>query len=116
MESGPHAFGKSSLVMTLLTNFGVTDFLCSFTLVLKGNTGKGFIKIRVPRKVFSQQYYFIRCRIEHLQAVEYKKYSRFTFVENTIHQKSREPSFWEVIHSFVLLPFASFVASRTLLQ
>ena len=33
-----------------------------------------------------------------------------------IHQKSREPSFWEVMDSFVLLAYASLPASRTLLQ
>ena len=33
-----------------------------------------------------------------------------------IHQKSREPSFWEVMDSFVLLACASLAASRTLLQ
>ena len=33
-----------------------------------------------------------------------------------IRQKSREPSFWEVIDSFVLLVYASLAASRTLLQ
>ena len=52
MESGPDVFGKLSLVMTLLTNLRVTEILCSFTLVLKKNTGKGVIKIIVPRKSF----------------------------------------------------------------
>ena len=33
-----------------------------------------------------------------------------------IPQKSQEPSFWEVMRSFVLLAYASLVASRTLLQ
>ena len=33
-----------------------------------------------------------------------------------IRQKSREPSFWKVMDSFVLLAYASFAASRTLLQ
>ena len=33
-----------------------------------------------------------------------------------IRQKSREPSFWEVMGSFVLLAYASLAASRTLLQ
>ena len=36
------------------------------------------------RKVFSKKYCFIRCRRQHLWAVKYRKYSRFTFVENTI--------------------------------
>ena len=34
----------------------------------------------------------------------------------TIRQKSREPSFWELMESFVLLAYASLAASRTLLQ
>ena len=33
-----------------------------------------------------------------------------------ICQQSGEPSFWEVMDSFVLLAYASFAASRTLLQ
>ena len=31
-----------------------------------------------------------------------------------IRQKSREPSFWEVMDSFILLAYASLAASRTL--
>ena len=33
-----------------------------------------------------------------------------------VHQKSWKPSFWEVMDFFVLLAYASLVASRTLLQ
>ena len=33
-----------------------------------------------------------------------------------ICQKPQEPSFWEVIDSFVLLAYANLVASRTFLQ
>ena len=42
------------------------------------------IKITVLRKVFSKQLYFIRSRREHLRTIEYRRYSRITFVENTI--------------------------------
>ena len=47
-----------------------------------------------------------------------RKYNRFTFVETllAIRQKSQEPSFWEVMDSFVLLAYASLTASKTLLQ
>ena len=41
------------------------------------------IKIRVQRKIFSKQFCFIRCRRQHLWPVEQRRYSRFTFVENT---------------------------------
>ena len=40
--------------------------------------------MRVLRKVFSKNLWFIRCRRKHLQAVELSRYSRFTFVENAI--------------------------------
>ena len=33
-----------------------------------------------------------------------------------VHQKSQEPSFWELVHSFVLVAYASLAASRTFLQ
>ena len=33
-----------------------------------------------------------------------------------IRQKFREPSFWEVMDSFVLVAYANLAASRTLLQ
>ena len=33
-----------------------------------------------------------------------------------IRQKSREPSFWEVMDSFVLVAYASLAASGTILQ
>ena len=33
-----------------------------------------------------------------------------------IRQKSREPSFWEVMDSFALVAYASLAVSRTLLQ
>ena len=33
-----------------------------------------------------------------------------------IRQKSREPSFWDVMDSFVLVAYASLAASRTFLQ
>ena len=33
-----------------------------------------------------------------------------------IHQKSREPSIWEVMDAFVSVAYASWAASRTLLQ
>ena len=40
MQSGPDAFDKPRLVITFLINFGVTEVVCSFRLVLEGKTGK----------------------------------------------------------------------------
>ena len=103
--------------MTFLTVLGVTKILCSFRLVLKGKTGK-----EIPES----------SRLEFLE-----KFSANTFAEAdaednifvslnrggivdlplmrtllAICQKSREPSFREVMGSF--LTYASLAASRTL--
>ena len=40
MQLGPDAFDKSRLIRTFLTILEVTEILCSFKLVLEGNTGK----------------------------------------------------------------------------
>ena len=40
IHSGPDAFDKSRFIMTFLTIVGVTETLCSFKLVLEGETGK----------------------------------------------------------------------------
>ena len=40
MQSGADAFDESRFLMTLLTILGVTEILCSFRVVLEGETGK----------------------------------------------------------------------------
>ena len=40
IQSGPDAFDESRFVMTFLTILGVTEILCSFRLVIEGNTCK----------------------------------------------------------------------------
>ena len=47
--------------------------------------------MRVFRKVFSKQNSFIRSRRQHLWAVEWRRYSRFTFVENTVGNLPKVP-------------------------
>ena len=93
--------------MTFLTILGVTEILCSFRLVLEGKTGK-----EIPES----------SRLEFLE-----KFSANNFALSdvnlpllitllTIHQESQEPSFWELMDSFVLLAYGCLVASKTLLQ
>ena len=67
------------------------EILCSFKLVLEGKTGK-------ERPESSR--------------LEFKE----KFSANNFVLESREPSFWEVMDSLVLLAYASLAASRTLLQ
>ena len=98
-----------------------TKILCSFKLVLEGKSGK-----EIPES----------SRLEFLETFSANNFTLSDAEGNTsgplnrggiadlpllrtllaICQKSREPSFWEVMDSFVLLAYASFVVSRTLLQ
>ena len=107
--------------MTFLTILEVTEILCSFKLVLEGKTGE-----EIPQS----------SRLDF-----FEKFSANNFVlsdadDNTsgalnrggiadlpllrmllaICQKSLEPSFWEVMDSFVLLAYESLATLRTLLQ
>ena len=115
------AFDESRFVTTFLTIFGVMDILYSFRLVLKGKTGK-----EIPES----------SRFEFLEKFLANNFALPDAVDNTsgllnrggikdlpllrtllaIRQKSREPSFWEVMDPFVLVAYASLAASRTLLQ
>ena len=107
--------------MTFLTILGVTEILCSFKLVLEGKTGK-----EIPES----------SRLEFLEKSSANNFALSDAEDNTsgplnrggiadlpllrtllaIRQKSREPSFWEVMDSFILLAYASLTASRTLLE
>ena len=93
--------------MTFLTIFRVMEILCNSRLVLEGKTGK-----EIPES----------SRLEFLE-----KFSTNNFALSdvnlpllitllTIHQESQEPSFLEMMDSFVLLAYGSLVASKTLLQ
>ena len=121
IHSGPDAFDESRFVMTFLTILGVMDILCSFRLVLEGKAGK-----EIPES----------SRLEFLEKFLANNFALSDAEDNTsgplnrggiaglpflrtllvIHQKFREPSFWEVMDSFVLVAYVSLAASRTLLQ
>ena len=97
------------------------EIVCSFRLVLKGKTGK-----EIPES----------SRLEYLEKFLANDFALSDPEDNTsgplnrggiadlpllrtllaIHQKLTEPSFWEVMDSFVLVAYSSLPASRTLLQ
>ena len=107
--------------MTFLTIFGVPEVLCSVRLVLEWKTGKEIAE---------------SSRLEFLEKFPENNFALSDAEDNTsgllnrvgiadipllrtllaIRQKSQEPSFWEVVDSFVLLAYASLAASKTLLQ
>ena len=107
--------------MTFLTILGVTEILCSFGLVLEGKTGR-----EIPES----------SRLEFLEKFSANDLALSDAEDNTsgplnrggitdlsllrklfaIRQKSREPSFWQVMGCFVLLTYANLAASRTFSQ
>ena len=121
IQSEPDVFDESRFIMTFLTILGVIEILCSFRLVLEGKTGK-----EIPES----------SRLEFLEKFLANNFALSEAEDNTsgplnrggiadlpllrtllaIGQKSREPSFWEVINSFALEAYASLPASRTLFQ
>ena len=93
--------------MTFLTILGVTEILCSFKLVLEGKTGKEITE---------------SSRLQFIEKFSANNFALSDAEDNTsgplnrggiahlpirkllaICQKSREPSFWEVMDYFVLL-------------
>ena len=110
--------------MTFLTIVEVTEILCSFKLVLEGKTGKKIpvssrLEIPVsPRNVFSKQFALSDAEDNTTGPLNGGNIADSPLFKTRlgIRQKSREPSFWEVMDSFFLLAYASLAAPRTLLQ
>ena len=120
IQSRPDAFHESRFVVTFLTILGITEILCSFRLVLEGKTGK-----ETPES----------SRLEFLEKFLANSFALSDAEDKTsgplnkggiadlplfrallaIRQKSREPSLWEVMESFLLLACTNLAASRTLL-
>ena len=121
IQSGPDTFDESRFIMTFLTILGVMEILCSLRLVLEGKTGK-----EIPE---SSRFEFLEKFLANSFALSDAEDNNSRLLNRggiadlpllrtllAIRQKSREPSFWEVMDSFVLVACASLAASRTLLQ
>ena len=72
MQSGPKSFGESRVVITFITNLGVTGILGIFRLVQEGKGSK-----RIPHpsrfgfcKDSNKSFGFINCKIQHLRVIE----------------------------------------------
>ena len=82
IQLGPDPFDKLRLVMTFLTNLGATWILCSFKLVLQEKDGKGIpVSSRYDfiEKLLASNYFLLEAEDN-----KQRRYSRFTFVDNTI--------------------------------
>ena len=97
------------------------EILCSFGLVLEGKIGK-----EIPDSSRLESLEKFLANNSALSDVEHNTsgmlnrggIANLSLLRTllAICQKSREPSFWEVMGSFVLVAYASLEASRTLLQ
>ena len=107
--------------LTFLTILRVIEILCSFRLVLEGKTGK-----KIPessRLEFLEKFLANNFALSEVEGNTSGPLNRGGIANLSllktllaIRQKSREPSFWELMDSFVLVAYASFAVSRTLLQ
>ena len=97
------------------------EILCSFRLILEGKTGK-----EIPessRSEFSEKFLANSFTLSDAEDNSSSLLNRGGIADLplfrtllAIRQKSRDPSFWEVMDSFVLVAYASLAASRTLFQ
>ena len=102
--------------MTFLTILGVTEILCSFRLVLEGKAGK-----EIPyssRLEFLEKFSANNSALSDAEDNTSRSLNRGYIADLpllrtilAIRQKSREPSFWEVMDSYVLSAYASLAAS-----
>ena len=107
--------------MTFLTILGVTDILCSFTLVLKGKTGKEIpesSRLEFFKKFLANNFALSTAEDNNSGLLNRGGIADLPLLRTllAIHQKSQEPGFWEVMDSFVLLAYANLAASKTVLQ
>ena len=121
IKSEPEAFYKTSFPMTELTILGVTEIECSFRLAPAENTGKEMPEpslLEFLEKFLAKN--FALSDADHNTSVLLNRggIADLSLLRTVLAscEKSKEPSFWEVIDSFLLLAYASLAASRTLLQ
>ena len=108
-------------VVTFLTILGVTEILCCFILLLEGKTGKEIPKssrLELSEKVLIHSFALSDAEDNTSRPLNRRGIADLPLSRTllAICQKSPQPSFWEVMGSFVLLAYASLAASRTPLQ
>ena len=121
IQSGPDAFDESRFIMTFLTILRVMEISCSFRLVLEGKTGKEIpesSRFEFLEKFLANNFALSDAEDNTSSPLNRGGIADLPFLKTllVIRQKSREPSFWEMMDSFVLVAYASLAASRTLLQ
>ena len=114
----PDPFDESRFIMTFLTTLRVTKILCSFRLVLEEKTGIEIPRLEILKKFLANNFALSDAEDNTSGPLNRGGIADLPLLRTllAIRQKSREPSFWEVMDSFVLVAYASLAASRTILQ
>ena len=106
--------------MAFLTILGVTEIICSFRLVLKGQTGKEITELSTFKffKKFLANNFALSDAEDNTSRPLNRGIADLPLLRMllAICRKCQETIFWEAIDSFVLLAYASMAALRTLSQ
>ena len=95
--------------------------MCSFRLVLGGKTGKVIpvsSRLEFLEKFLANNFVLSEAEDNTSGPLHGEGIADLPLLRTllAIHQKSREPSLWEVMASFALVAYVSLAASRTLLK
>ena len=115
IQSGPDAFDESRFIMTFLSILGVTEILCSFRLVLEGKAGKEIpesSRFELLEKLLANNFALSDTECNTFSSLNRGGIADLPLLRTllAIREKSRKPSFWEVMDSFVLVAYASLAA------
>ena len=96
------------------------EILCSFRSVLEGKTGKEMpesSRLEFVEKFLANNFVLSGVEGKTSGSLNRRGIAELPLLKIllAIRQKSREPSFWEVMDSFVLVAYANLATSRTLL-
>ena len=120
IQSGLDTFDESRFVMIFLTILGDTEILSSFRLVLEGKTDTEILSTRLVLLKKSLANNFTLSDVEDNTSgpLNGEGIAGLSFLRtlSAVCQKPQQPSFCEVMDSYVLLSYASLAASRTFLQ
>ena len=103
------SLSNQSCLWSYLTNLRVKGILCSFSLDINKKQGKDIPEsstLEILQKI-STENFLIRCRGQHLRPIKWRRYIRFTFVENSISKYAKNFQHSKSLQSGKLLCFIS---------
>ena len=121
LQSGRDTFDYSRFFMTFSTNLGIMEIFCSFRLVIEGKTATEIpelSQLEFLENILANNFDLSDAEDNTFTPLNWGGIADLTFLRTllAICKKAIEPSFWEVMDSFVSVAYASLAASRILLQ